>query len=51
MTGLDERLRQQAKEAREAARLAADPLVKARLHEIANMLEKLARELDSDPSA
>jgi hypothetical protein len=46
-----DRVREHAKRAREAAQLATDPMIKARLHEIANDLEKLAEELEgpSDP--
>ena len=55
MKGLGDRIRQHSKEARDTAARVADPLVKARLHEIANMLEKLAddleRQFDTDPHA
>jgi hypothetical protein len=44
-------IRRRAKEAQEEAQLATDPMVKARLHEIANELERLADEMEglSDP--
>jgi hypothetical protein len=50
MTPVD-RIREHAKKAREAAHRATDPMTKARLHEIANDLERVAEELEgkSDP--
>jgi hypothetical protein len=46
-----DRIREHAKQAREAAQQASDPMTKARLHQIANDLEKVAEELEgrSDP--
>lgn len=41
-----ERIRQHAIAAREEAQRTPNPMVKARLHEIANELEKLADELE-----
>jgi hypothetical protein len=45
-----QRIRGYAQEARQEAKLASDPLVKARLHEIANGLERLAEEIERRPS-
>jgi hypothetical protein len=49
--GLHERIRNHAQEAREHARRATDPLIKSRLHDIANLLDRAADELErlSDP--
>ncbi len=41
-----QQLREAAKEARDQARVIADPLIKARLHEIAGQLEALADQLE-----
>lgn len=41
-----EHLRQQAKEARNQARFATDPVTKVKLHEIAKQLETLADHLE-----
>jgi hypothetical protein len=48
--GLAQRIRGYAQEARQEAKLASDALVKARLHEIANELERLAEEIERLPS-
>jgi hypothetical protein len=46
-----DRIREHARQAREAAQQATDPMTKARLHEIANNLDRVADELEgrSDP--
>jgi Family of unknown function (DUF6381) len=45
MTAFD-RIREHAKKTREEAHRATDPITKARLHQIANDLEKIADELE-----